>query len=66
MNKYRVYFNTHEYNDTSDKPKSSSKIVKAENEENARELICQMRDKRETVGTKNKRYIGLIFDATLV
>jgi len=59
MLKYRVYYNTHQYSDGSGTPRSAHRVVKAENEEDARERVRALK----TVG---KRWIGMVFQAELV
>ena len=59
LNKYRVYYNTHQYADCSDTPRPAHRVVKAEDEESARQKVRDMK----TVG---KRFIGMVFQAELI
>lgn len=58
--RYIVYFNTHRYHDCSDTPRSAHRIIKAVDAEEARNVLC---DVRETIGMAGSRYIGMIHHA---
>jgi hypothetical protein len=60
MEKFTVFYNAHKYIDCSDAPKASHRIVKAENAEEARQILVDMRQNDQKVG---QRYIGCIHHA---
>lgn len=57
--RFRVWYLTHKYIDCSDTPRLSSRIVKAESRDEAREIVRKM----EKAGS---RYIGMIHTAELI
>ena len=59
MNKYRVFYNLHVYGDLSGRPRSASRIVKADSPDEARNKV------RELVQA-GRLYIGMVFDAELI
>ena len=59
LNKYRVYYNLHLYGDLSGRPKSASRIVKANSPDEAREKVREL-------GQVGRLYIGMVFDAELI
>lgn len=60
MAKFTVYYNAHKYIDCSDTARASKRIVKAENVEEARQILVDMRQNDQKVG---QRYIGCIHHA---
>jgi len=60
--KFLVRFNTHQYPDCSDKPRSAYVVVDADTNAEARQIVCDKRNNEEKHG---KRYIGLVFDAEI-
>jgi hypothetical protein len=60
--RYIVYFNTHRYHDCSDTPRATHRIIKAQNAEEARDKMCEI---RATSGMAGSRYIGMIHHAEL-
>jgi hypothetical protein len=51
--KYRVYYNTHQYEDCSDRPRSAQRTVEAPSEDHACEAVHNMRK-------AGSRFIGLV------
>lgn len=60
--KFLVRYNTHEFADCSDKPRSAYRIVEADTNAEARDIVCAMRANNEQVG---KRWIGAVHQAEL-
>ena len=61
---YKVEYNKHKYQDCSDTPKLSSKLIPAEAIEDAGYKLADIRDKQGVEGLKtqqgNRYYIGII------
>ena len=62
MKKWKVFYNTHRYNDCSDTPRACSRIVRAATAEEAREAIRSMKH----VGRRQIRWIGMVHHAELI
>lgn len=60
MAKFTVYYNSHQYIDCSDTARPSKRIVKAENADEARQILVDMRQNDQKIG---QRYIGCIHHA---
>jgi hypothetical protein len=60
--KFIVWYNLHRYEDHSDTPQPSHRIIEAETAEQARDIMCERRRQSGRVG---RRFIGIIHQAEL-